>query len=85
MNIVISPEQVALLRSLVNPIFAAHVNAECEPPGYSISITFLGPYGSYASGHCGDSTVDLGEVSVQPEQAGWGLTDEVPLLTPPGS
>ena len=77
MHIELSPEQVALLRSLVHPIFAAHVNAECDPPGFSISITFLGPYGIYATGHCGDSTVDLGEVSVQPEQAGWGLTDEV--------
>ena len=77
MHIVITPEQIALLRDMVNPIFAAHVNAECEPPGFSVSITFLGPYGSYATGHCGNSSVDLGQVTVKPEQAGWGLTDAV--------
>ena len=76
-HIVISPDQVALLRGLVDPIFAAHVNAECEPPGFTVSVSFLGPYGSFATGHCGNDSVDLGEVLLQPEQAGWALKDEV--------
>lgn len=76
MQITISPEQVQLLRELVEPINLAHVDEECEPPGYSISISFCGPYGNYAMGRCGNQTVDLGELVVHPAQNAWTLTDE---------
>jgi hypothetical protein len=76
MHITISPEQVALMRALVVPINCAHLDAECEPPGFTIAITFLGPYGNYAVGQCGQQTVDLGEVSVDPCQGGWALSDD---------
>lgn len=76
MLITISPEQVQLLRELVEPINLAHFNEECEPPGYSILISFGGPYGNNAVGRCGNQTVDLGEVAVHPAQNAWTLTDE---------
>lgn len=73
MHIELSTQQVALLRDFVNPIIAANVAAECEPPGFSVTVTFLGPYGTSAVGECGGRTIDLGDVSVLPEQHGWGL------------
>ena len=76
MMITISPQQIEHLRALVEPINLAHFNEECEPPGYSILISFGGPYGNVAVGRCGDQTVDLGEVGVHPAQNGWILTDE---------
>jgi len=77
LQITITPEQLALMRALVNPIYAAHMEAECELPGFTISISFLGPYGTFAVGSCGNLSVELGEVAVQPPQSGWGLTDTV--------
>lgn len=64
MQITITPEQVALLRAMVEPVYAAHANADCEPPGFSITIEFLGPYGTHAVAECCGSTIDLGEVDV---------------------
>ena len=74
MHITISPEQVQLLRELVEPINLAHFNEECMPPGYSILISFCGPYGNDAVGKCGNQTVDLGEVAVHPTQDAWTVT-----------
>lgn len=76
MQIIISAEQVALLRELVVPMNLAHLESDCEPPGFSIVISFVGPFGSFAMGQCGSQTVDLGEVEVQPIQGGWSLTDD---------
>ncbi len=75
MLITISPEQVQRLRELVEPINRAHFNEECEPPGYSISISFYGPYGNDAVGWCGKQSVNLGEVLVHPAQHAWTVTD----------
>ncbi|WP_306392177.1 hypothetical protein [Telluria beijingensis] len=77
MQITITPEQLALMRAMVNPVYAAHMEADCELPGFTIAISFLDPYGTFAVGSCGNSSVELGEVAVQPLQAGWGLTDQV--------
>jgi hypothetical protein len=76
MQITISPEQIQLLRELVEPVNLAHFNVECEPPGYSILISFGGPYGNDAVGRCGNQTVGLGEVLVHPAQDAWTVTDE---------
>lgn len=72
MQITITPAQIASLRALLEPVFAAHIDADCELPGFSIRIDFSGPYGAHATGQCGNLTVDLGEVRVQPEQFNWG-------------
>lgn len=71
MQITISPEQVQRLRELVEPINLAHLKEECEPPGFSILISFGGPYGNDAEARCGNQTVDLGEVGVMPAQLAW--------------
>lgn len=75
MQITFTPEQVALLRTIIEPVYAAHAEAESLPPGFSIVIEFVGPYGTQAIGQCGNLTVDLGDVAVHPEQLHWGLTD----------
>lgn len=77
MEIILSPEQVLLINSLVNPINIAHIDAGCEPPGFTIAISFLGPYGNDAVGQCGKQTVDLGEVTIRPPQSGWSVADVV--------
>lgn len=76
MQITISPAQVQLLRELVEPINLAHFNEECEPPGYSIVISFGGPYGNEAVGRCGNQSIDLGAVAVHPPQNAWTVTDD---------
>lgn len=76
MHIALSPEQVGLLRELVEPVNIAHFDEECLPPGFTIAISFCGPYGNDAVGHCGSATVELGPVSVHPEQNTWFITDE---------
>lgn len=73
MQITLSPEQVALMRAFVAPINAAHVEEECEPPGFTIAVTFVGPYGNFAVGQCGAQTIDLGEVDTAPVQGSWSL------------
>ena len=74
-QITISPEQVQLLRELVEPINLAHFNEECMPPGYSILIAFGGPFGNDAVAQCGNQSVDLGELVVNPAQDAWTLTN----------
>lgn len=76
MQITISPAQVQLLRELVEPINLAHFNEECEPPGYSIVISFGGPYSNEAVCRCGNQSIDLGEVAVHPPQNAWTVTDD---------
>lgn len=76
MLITISPEQVQLLRELVEPVNLAHFNEGCEPPGYSILISFGVPYGNDGVGQCGSRRVDLGEVVVHPAQHAWTVADE---------
>lgn len=76
MQITLSPEQVALMRAFIAPINAAHADAECEPPGFTITLSFVGPYGCFAEGQCGAHKVDLGEVEVTPFQGSWSLTDD---------
>lgn len=71
MQITISPEQVERVRALVAPINVAHFEEGCEPPGYSITVYFGGPYGISAEARCGSQSVDLGEVLVQPTQDAW--------------
>lgn len=77
MQITISPEQIDRLRALVEPVNVAHVDDGCEPPGYSIEISFGGPYGNSAVARCGNQTVDLGEVAVLPAQDAWTATGDV--------
>lgn len=76
MLITISPEQIERMRELIEPINLAHFNDDCEPPGYSILMSFCGPYGNFAVGRCGNQTVDLGEFLVHPAQNAWTLADE---------
>ena len=76
MLITISPEQIQRLRELVEPVNLAHLNEECEPPGYSILISFGGPYGTVAEGRCWSQTVGLGEIEVHPAQYFWTPTFE---------
>jgi hypothetical protein len=68
-RITITPEQVARLRAMVEPLHAAHANADCEPPGFSITIQFLGPFGTHAVAQCSGSTIDLGDVDVSYDPA----------------
>ena len=75
MQITLSAQQVQDLREFVAKIYTAHMEAECEPPGYSITIGFAGPLGSDAVAKCGTQTLDLGEVHVTPEQNSWMPTD----------
>ena len=65
MVITLSAEQQAQLFAWIQPITEAHVNADCEPPDYSIEIRMGGPYGSDAMAVCGSSRLDLGDVSVK--------------------
>jgi len=74
MQITLSDEQVKLLHDFIVPINHAHLDEQCEPPGYSIEISFAGPYGCDAVGRCGGRTVELGPVSVQPDQPHWAPT-----------
>lgn len=63
------------MRELVVPINIAHLESVCEPPGPTLTISSVGPFGGYAVGTCGSQTIDLGEVEIQPIQGGWSLTD----------
>lgn len=71
MQITLSPAQVKRLQDFIAPINLAHLEAECEPPGYSIEISFAGPFGCDAIGRCGQQTIELGAVSVDPDQPHW--------------
>ena len=79
MQITLSDEQVQLLRVFVERINSAHMDADCEPPGYSIEIGFGGPLGCDAVARCGPQSLDLGEVCVSPEQNNW-----IPTVAQPG-
>ena len=76
MQITLSAPQVQRLREFIAQISTAHLEAECEPPGYSITVSFAGPLGNDAAAQCGAHSLDLGEVQVSPEQNGWGPTFE---------
>jgi hypothetical protein len=75
MQITLSAEQVRTLREFIGRINTEHMEAECQPPGYSIVIGFAGPLGCDAVAKCGSQSVDLGEVQVSPEQNNWSPTD----------
>lgn len=64
MIITLSIEQQSKLFAWLQPITEAHVNASCEPPGYSFEIRMGGPWGSDAMAICGSQRLDLGDVSV---------------------
>ena len=78
MQITLSDAQVRLLRDFVERINLAHMLADCEPPGYAIEIGFGGPLGCDAVAKCGPQSLELGEVSVFPEQNNW-----IPAVTEP--
>lgn len=71
MVITLSPDQIARLRAMIEPINQAHLEAECEPPGYTLTISFAGPYGVSLEAQCGRQTIDLGDVDVYPMQSAW--------------
>lgn len=64
MVIALSAEQQNQLFIWLQPITQAHVNDECEPPGYSIEIRVAGPWGCDAVASCGSQRLELGGVSV---------------------
>lgn len=64
MVITLSAEQQAQLFAWLQPITEAHVNDDCEPPGYSLEIRVAGAWGCDAMASCGSQRLDLGDVSV---------------------
>jgi hypothetical protein len=78
MVITLSNDQVEQVRGFVGQINVANFNEECEPPGYDIVISFVGPYGTMGRARCEGNAIELGEIHVSPAQYFW-------LPTPPSS
>ena len=65
MVITLTLEQQKKLLAWAGAITEAHVNAECEPPGYTLEIDVASPWSPDARAVCGNSVVELGDVSLQ--------------------
>ena len=68
----------------VGSINLAHMEADCEPPGYSIIIGFAGPLGCNAMAKCGPQSVELGEVhSMSSRLHSWQQSLKMKSTAPP--
>lgn len=64
LHICLSREQTACLLEWVGKITTAHVEADCEPPGYYLRIAVGAGYPSSIEATSGSSRLDLGDVEV---------------------
>ena len=64
MHIRLSREQTKSLLEWAGKITAAHVEADCEPPGYYLHIAVGGGYPSSIEAISGSGRLDLGDIDV---------------------
>lgn len=64
MHIRLSREQTKSLLKWARKITTAHIDADCEPPGYDLHIAIGGGYPSSVEAISGSSRLDLGDVDV---------------------
>lgn len=73
LSIQLNSQQIDQVNRWIGEINMAHRQEECEPPGFEIVISFVGPWGQSAEAKCGSATLDLGDVVCNPPPAGWCL------------
>ena len=64
MHICLSREQTTCLLAWSRKITTAHVEADCEPPGYYLKVSVGAGFPSSIEATSGSSRLDLGDVEV---------------------
>ena len=65
MVITFTLEQQNKLLAWARAITKGHVDADCEPPGYTLHIDVGAPWSPEARAVCGTHEIELGDVSLQ--------------------
>ncbi len=65
-TITLTAEQVKNANEFLGRINWAHLQEDCEPPGFDIVISVAGPFGQRAKILCGKQSIDIGDVAVEP-------------------
>jgi len=60
----LTPDQTEQLMAWAGEITEAHVNADCEPPGYRLVVEVWAG-GPEATAHSGGDVLELGDVAIE--------------------